>query len=125
MSGTTKIRCRAQTSSDCYEGMDEAIIYEHGQQIDGTYDGSSVVCDACIFDVEPFANDHDRPLLNEAIEHYKANLQHVRRTDDLSPLMSEAQTRATEATPGSPLARSAAACLTMVQQEAIKRSRRI
>jgi hypothetical protein len=116
------IVCRARTSSECYHGRKETTIYPDGTQTDdGTWDGESVVCDACIIDVEAFANDNDRPMLYDAIEHYRANLAHVRKVDDLSPLMSEAQTRAAEARPGSPLARSAAACLMMVQQEAVRR----
>jgi hypothetical protein len=43
-----EIRCRSKKSLDCYDGKEEATIYgEDGQEEDGTWDGESVVCDAC------------------------------------------------------------------------------
>lgn len=44
------IRCRAHVSSACYEGKPSAHIYgedEPGMAGDGTYDGETVICDAC------------------------------------------------------------------------------
>lgn len=44
----SKIVCRSQKSRDCYDGKDEERIYgEDGMSTDGTFDGSSVVCDPC------------------------------------------------------------------------------
>lgn len=44
----TAINCRAKVSQDCYDGRDERSIYgSDGQASDGTWDGDSVVCDAC------------------------------------------------------------------------------
>lgn len=42
-----QINCRARTSPKCLHGVDEKVVYEDGQIEDGTWDGDSVVCDAC------------------------------------------------------------------------------
>lgn len=42
------IKCRSKKSASCYDGKPEEQIYgEDGQSSDGTWDGQSVVCDAC------------------------------------------------------------------------------
>jgi len=42
------LKCRAQISPACYHGKSEALIYGGlDMSEDGTYDGSSVICDAC------------------------------------------------------------------------------
>jgi hypothetical protein len=43
-----KIKCRSLVSKDCYEGRPCKEIYEEDSMAgDGTYNGDSVVCDAC------------------------------------------------------------------------------
>jgi len=43
-----KLKCRAKQSPNCQDGMDCETIYgEDSMADDGTYDGESVVCDAC------------------------------------------------------------------------------
>ena len=42
------IRCRARVSKECYNGRDEAEVYDSkNQSEDGTWNGRSVVCDPC------------------------------------------------------------------------------
>ncbi len=44
----TVIRCRARKSTDCYDGREcEPIYGEDSMAGDCTYDGETVVCDAC------------------------------------------------------------------------------
>jgi hypothetical protein len=43
-----KIKCRSLVSEDCYEGKECKEIYgEDAMSGDGTWNGDSVVCDAC------------------------------------------------------------------------------
>ena len=44
---STPIRCRAKVAADCYDGKAAHLIYDEGQEDDGTWDGQTVVCDAC------------------------------------------------------------------------------
>lgn len=42
------IACRSRLSKACYHGQDEEGIYgENGQDSDGTWNGETVICDAC------------------------------------------------------------------------------
>ena len=52
------IRCRSRASDECYDGKPEAAIYEDGQEDDGTWDGETVVCDACYIAIgQPVASN--------------------------------------------------------------------
>jgi len=39
--------CRARKSKSCYHGRPIESVYPDGMEDDGTFDGESVVCDAC------------------------------------------------------------------------------
>lgn len=55
----TPIKCRAKVSPNCYNGREEAAVYgEEAQETDGTWDGDTVVCDACYINL-------GQPLLRE------------------------------------------------------------
>lgn len=42
------IKCRSKKSKSCYDGKSEKSIYgEEEMESDGTWDGESIVCDAC------------------------------------------------------------------------------
>lgn len=42
------LKCRAKLSDSCYDGRECVHIYgEDSMEDDGTFDGESVVCDAC------------------------------------------------------------------------------
>lgn len=43
----TMIKCRSRESSVCYHGQPEERVYENTQAEDGTFDGETVICDAC------------------------------------------------------------------------------
>lgn len=44
----SEVRCRSKRSKGCYDGHNaEAIYGDHGMAEDGTFDGTTVVCDAC------------------------------------------------------------------------------
>lgn len=42
-----RITCRSRAAMDCYDGRPAAEVYPEGQDDDGTWDGETVVCDAC------------------------------------------------------------------------------
>jgi hypothetical protein len=43
-----KVVCRARKSKSCYHGRDCETVYgEDSMADDGTFDGESVICDAC------------------------------------------------------------------------------
>lgn len=43
-----QIKCRAKRSSSCYDGREcEPVYGEDSMADDGTFDGESVICDAC------------------------------------------------------------------------------
>lgn len=61
-----KIVCRSKKSSDCYDGRlttSTAMDPEgSGQSEDGTWDGESVVCDACYI-AEGMPTNNENPCL--------------------------------------------------------------
>ena len=59
------IRCRAQVSEACCDGkIDEARIYDSGvMSEDGTWNGTTVVCDACYIAIgQPRLEDLDAAI---------------------------------------------------------------
>lgn len=52
------VNCRSRVSSHCYHGRPESAVYEDGQDEDGTWDGSTVICDACYIAIgQPLRGD--------------------------------------------------------------------
>ena len=48
MTAREQVRCRVRKSDSCYHGRPSKEVYpEDGMSDDGTFDGESVVCDAC------------------------------------------------------------------------------
>lgn len=66
-----KINCRARVSPNCYHGREATPIYgEVGMAGDGTFNGESVVCDACyILGGQPSLYAGDRPSRGDVLEH--------------------------------------------------------
>lgn len=66
-----EIRCRAKISPECYDGKDEFDgIYDPdgpGMSEDGTWNGKTVVCDACYIAIGTPTNDQ----LDAVIARYK------------------------------------------------------
>ena len=49
-----RINCRAKVSRSCYDGRNPRTVYEDGDVTeDGTWDGETVVCDACYMALMP------------------------------------------------------------------------
>lgn len=61
------INCRSKRSPNCYHGkltIDSAMDPEgDGMAEDGTYDGESVVCDACYIDIGMPTNNENPGLV--------------------------------------------------------------
>jgi len=53
MTGPTVIRCRARLTDDCYDGRAVATVYPDGIDDDYTWNGETVVCDACYIGLAP------------------------------------------------------------------------
>jgi hypothetical protein len=132
MSDETIIRCRAKLpDADCYDGspMTRQMPVEPDEDDptmaeDGTFDGRSIVCDACYVRLMPFTRSgqalHDE--LPEAIATYRLNAEFVRGTADPNTLVAEAEAMMVRARPGSPWHVSASACLSMALREVERRA---
>lgn len=120
------IRCRARLGDQpCYDGSPITRQIPDGARMseDGTWDGETIVCDACYLALQPLtvsgAALYDE--LPAAILQYQANLEHVRAHPDPGVLAAEAMQTAMSASAASPLGRSAAAAAAMAQREVDRR----
>ena len=60
------LRCRSRKAVDCYDGQPEERFYgEMGMDTDGTWDGETVVCDACYIAIGQPAVPFDSPGADE------------------------------------------------------------
>jgi hypothetical protein len=92
---------------------------------DGTWDGASVVCDACYIELQPFtpSGHAEYDELPEAIRHYREQVAFARQHADPQALVKEAEDMISKVTPRTPLHRSAVACKRIAQQEITRRKR--
>jgi len=119
---TTAIICRAHLVEDCAFGRPQDP--EQSMEDDGTYDGHSIVCDACYCAVMPFtpsgqALNHELP---EAIRVYSSNATYLRLHPDPAELVAQAERDMEIARPGSPYHESARACRAMATREVQRRA---
>lgn len=49
----TTIICRARVSRDCFHGHPSEAQFGEDLPLDGTFDGTSIVCDACYVKLMP------------------------------------------------------------------------
>lgn len=119
----TVVSCRAKVSSDCYDGRDSSVYSEDNPITnDGTWDGKSVICDACYLLTSAFENRNTSP--DEAVQIYLENLRFVKDAVNLEPLIAQAKNAAEKAHPGSPSQRSALVSLKMAQDEYKERQKK-
>ena len=66
-----KVVCRSKRAVDCQDGQECLDIYEEDNMLDdGTYDGESVVCDACyVAGGQPALYRGDNPTRQEIVDH--------------------------------------------------------
>jgi hypothetical protein len=117
---TRWIVCRARLGDQaCYHGRREDP--EQPMDDDGTWDGRSVICDACYVALMPFTRS-SQALADElpgAIAHYRDQLAFVREHDDVPALIEQAEEELSNA--ATPRWLSAGACLRMAQRELMRR----
>jgi hypothetical protein len=117
---TRQIVCRARLGDQpCYHGRREDP--EQPMDDDGTWDGRSVICDACYVALMPFTRS-SQALADElpgAIAHYRDQLAFVREHDDVPALIEQAEEELSNA--ATPRWLSAGACLRMAQRELVRR----
>jgi hypothetical protein len=121
------IRCRAKLVAHCYDGdpTERQFDEDAPMHLDNTYSQAtdSIVCDPCYIAIMPFTKSGQALTeeMPEAIEHYRANAEHVRASKDLGKLRRDAEKWRDAATPGYPAHASASACLAMVGVEEQRR----
>jgi hypothetical protein len=118
-----KVKCRAKLVDDCYDGREDDP--EEPMVEDGTFDGESVVCDACYCAVMPFTLS-GQALYDElpnGIYLYRENAECLRAHPDPAELVAQAKDVVARARGGSPRHVSALAALAMAQAEVERRER--
>jgi hypothetical protein len=118
--------CRAQVSPVCIHGASIPDTYPDGVSDDSTFDGRSVVCDACYIAVEPFMRMNSMNIphaADEATEHYFVNLRWCQRHDNPAELVQDALSEAQKAAVGSPRRISSEALARMAQAEVDRRAK--
>lgn len=125
MSGRHKIVCRARVSDACYDGQPTTKQFGEDDPMDddGTFDGSSIVCDACYVALMPYTRSgqglaHELP---GAIRHLRAQVAWLRKHEDPAALVAEAEAAMATAEPGTPLHNSAAANKRLAEAEIERR----
>ncbi|WP_297775385.1 hypothetical protein [Mycobacterium sp.] len=128
------IRCRAKLDDvGCLDG--EPLERQFGQRgpdedalhpgEDGTFDGSTIVCDPCYIALMEFTPSGQGLLgeLPEAIDVYRHNRAYLVDcdADGLAAAVQEAKDRAANARAGSVMHASANACVHMAQREIARR----
>lgn len=122
------IQCRAHLDDDCYEGSpmsrqmpgeDEPVKMDE----DGTYDGASIVCDACYLKLMPLTRSgaacYDE--LPEAISVYRGSVEFLRKQEDPAKFVAEAERAIAMASPGSPYHSSAHVMKRLAEAEVARR----
>jgi hypothetical protein len=126
---TNVIRCRARLADvDCYDGSPTSRQFgeEDGDlpmSYDGTYDGSTIVCDACYIALMPFTPSQQglHGELTAAIDHYERMLTFARAHDAPQELVLEADRALQDAEQGTAEWASARACKRMAEREVARR----
>lgn len=126
---TTIIRCRAKLGDQpCLDGSPASRQFGEDGPLseDDTYDGSTIVCDACYVALMPFTMSgqglHEE--LPGAMNAYRNNLAHVRGHWRLPELLEEAERAIEGSSPGSPRHEGAVAARAMVEREIKRREER-
>jgi hypothetical protein len=107
------IVCRAHIVETCYAGS--PTTRQFGEDLpmseDGTWDGASVVCDACYIELQPFtpSGHAEYDELPEAIRHYREQVAFARQHADPQALVKEAEDMISKVTPRTPLQTNRAA----------------
>lgn len=120
------IACRAKVHDDCCDGKPLSVSYEDVDDYhdDGTFDGKSVVCNACYVALMPYtrsgrAENHELP---RAIEHLRSQIAWLRNHDDPAALVAEAEAAMATVQPGCPFYNSAAANKRLAEAEVKRRA---
>lgn len=123
------IKCRAKIVDECADGNDIAAIYdpiENPIHTDSSWDGETIVCDACYLEAQPFMvmnGDNIASEITVGIGRYMENLTYVRAHHDPGMLLANAQKQVNESREGSPLNKSAKACVKLAEAELDRRRR--
>jgi hypothetical protein len=91
---------------------------------DNTWNGTSIVCDACYLELLPFTPSGSglNEELPEAIGHYHEQLTFIRRAADPQVEIDKVKKTIASARPGSPLRASGEACIRMAEKEIKRRA---
>lgn len=128
------IRCRAKLGGDCYDGSpmsrqmpgdapekpgDPPLMMSE----DGTYDGESIVCDACYVKLCPLTKSGAACAdeLPGAIRLYHENVAFLRKQEDPAEFVERARRAMEMATPFSPYWSSAKAMKELAEAEVERR----
>jgi len=116
------IKCRAGISEDCLDGH---LFYEDEELLsdDATWDGDTIICDACHLAAMPFSSsgamlNHE---FNDAIRIYRENLEFAMNHPHPAELVKLSQETADLALEGTPRHRSALACKEIALREIERR----
>lgn len=126
MTGYT-IVCRAHIVDECYAGS--PTKRQFGEDLpmseDGTWDGTSIVCDACFVELQPFtpSGRGEYGELPRAIIHFREQAAWARNHEDPAQLIAEAEAWLTRVRPGTPMHRSARACIRLAKRELERREK--
>lgn len=122
-----KVQCRARISPDCMHDRDIRQVYgEDGMADDSTWDGHSVVCDACYLRAEPFTRMNAESVpraVNSGVAHYIAQRDYLAKHPNPQALLNQAKDAAEKSRPGSPSHTSARALVRMAEKELEHRGR--
>lgn len=118
---TEVIKCRAGIAEDCMDGIRAPI--ENYMPEDGTWDGDTIICNACYMEAMPFSISGAmlEDEFENAIKHYKQNFDYARAHPNPAELIKLAEETASSSNAGSPRWRSAIACKTMAEREVERR----
>jgi hypothetical protein len=121
-----RIVCRAKVSDECYDGKPTSVQFEDDEPMsaDGTFDGRSIVCDACYTMLIPLTPSGSalNEELPEAIELLQTSLRYLREHEDPEKLAREAAAAAADASPGTPYHRSATTMKQLAEAEVKRRA---
>lgn len=122
------IRCRARLDNQCYDGssMSRQMPGEDSpvqMSEDGTFDGESIVCDACYLQLMPLTRSGaaTNDEIPGAISLYRQNVEFLSKQEDPSKFVEQAQQAVDTARTGSPYWASAKLMLRLAQSEVERR----
>lgn len=117
------IRCRAEFSEECEEGCTTTM---DTLREDSTWDGRSILCNACYILIEPLMKMNAPSVVlesNNAVRRYREALAYVGGHSNPAKLVEEADAAANESYDGSPRHKSALFLKSLAEAEVERRQK--